>query len=144
MNYTVAVEIDLPRARVLELFDNPDNMTKWQPDLVSFEHISGEPGQTGAKSRLSYKMGRRDIEMIETITKRNFPDEFNGTYQTKGIFNIITNRFEIMEENKTKWTAENEFQFSGFMKLMGFFMKGGFPKHTLKMMNQFKEFAEQA
>lgn len=143
MKYTVDITIDLPRTKVIELFDNPDNMHKWQPDLVSFDPISGDPGQPGAKSKLHYKMGRREIEMIETVTKNKLPDEMSGTYETKGVFNIISNRFEEIGENQTRWVSENEFQFSGFfMKFMSIFMKSAFPKQTLKFMNQFKNFAE--
>ena len=32
MRYTSEVFIDLPINRVLELFDNPENMKKWQMD----------------------------------------------------------------------------------------------------------------
>ena len=80
MKYTVETEINLPIARVVELFDDPENLKHWQPGLLSFEPISGTPGQPGAKSKLKYKMGKRDIEMVETISVRNFPDEFSGTY----------------------------------------------------------------
>ena len=59
--------INLPREKVIELFDNPDNMKHWQLGLVSFENISGTPGEVGTKSRLKYKMGKRDVEMVETI-----------------------------------------------------------------------------
>jgi len=142
MKYTVDIIIDLPRPKVIQLFDNPDNMHKWQPDLVSFDPISGDPGQPGAKSKLHYKMGKREIEMIETVTKNDLPSEMAGTYETKGVFNIISNRFEEISEKQTRWVSENEFQFSGFMKLMGIFMKGAFPKQTLKFMNQFKTYAE--
>ncbi|MEO9851259.1 MAG: SRPBCC family protein [Reichenbachiella sp.] len=142
MNYTVDITIDRPRSEVIELFDNPDNMSKWQPELVSFEPLSGVPGQPGAKSKLHYKMDKRDVEMIETITKNNLPDELAATYETKGVYNVISNRFEVLNENQTKWVSENEFQFTGFMKVMGIFMKGAFPKQTLKFMNQFKAFAE--
>jgi hypothetical protein len=142
MNYTVDITINLPREDVIALFDNTDNMTKWQPDLISFEHMSGEAGKKGAKSRLNYKMGKRNIEMVETITKNDLPNELSGTYAAKGVFNIISNRFETLDSNQTKWISENEFQFSGFMKIIGLFMKGSFPKQTLKVMNQFKKFAE--
>ncbi|WP_420581143.1 SRPBCC family protein [Reichenbachiella sp.] len=142
MKYTVDIIIDLPRPKVISLFDNPDNMHKWQPDLVSFDHLSGDPGQPGAKSKLHYKMGKREMEMIETVTKNDLPNEMCGTYETKGVFNIISNRFEEVSEKQTRWVSENEFQFSGYMKLLGIFMKGAFPKQTLKFMNQFKTFAE--
>ena len=52
MKYTVEIEIDLPRERVIELFDSTENCFKWQKGLLSFDHLSGEPGQPGAKSKL--------------------------------------------------------------------------------------------
>lgn len=143
MKYTVETEINLPIARVVELFDDPENLKHWQPGLISFEPISGTPGQPGAKSRLKYKMGKRDIEMIETITVRNLPDEFSGTYEAKGVFNIVKNYFRAVSENKTKYISENEFQFKGFMKLIGFLMPGAFRKESEKYLQQFKEFAEK-
>lgn len=81
MKYTNEVIINAPVNRVIELFDNADNMKEWQPGLVSFEHLSGTPGQVGAKSKLKYKMGNREIEMIETITVKNLPEEFSGTVE---------------------------------------------------------------
>ncbi|HNO23164.1 MAG TPA: SRPBCC family protein [Leptospiraceae bacterium] len=78
MKYSVEIEINLPIARVIELFDNPDNLQKWQPGLLSFEHLSGTPGQPGAKSRLTFRMGRGKMIMTETVTVRNLPDEFSG------------------------------------------------------------------
>jgi hypothetical protein len=144
MKYNCEIEINLPLKRVIELFDDSDNLSKWQPGLVSFEHISGKPGQTGAKSRLIYKMGKRDIEMIETITTRNLPEEFSGTYEAKGVFNFVNNKFAELSPNKTKWITENEFQFSGFMKIMGMLMPGAFKKESQKHLKQFKEFAETA
>jgi carbon monoxide dehydrogenase subunit G len=57
MKYTLNLQIDLPREKVIELFDNTENLKKWQKGLVSFETFEGTPGQAGAKSRLIYKMG---------------------------------------------------------------------------------------
>lgn len=144
MKYTLDIEIDLPRAKVVELFDNPDNLKKWQPDLVSFEHLSGDPGQVGAKSKLLHKMGKREVEMIETVTSRNLPDEFSGTYEAKGVWNLVENRFVEVDENKTKWILDTEFKCSGFMRIMALLMPGMFKKQSFKFMQQFKEFAERA
>ena len=88
-------------------------------------------------------MNGRKVEMVETITKRNLPDEFSGTYEAKGVFNIQENFFKEDEPGKTKWITNSEFQFSGFMKLMGLFMPGAFKKETMKHMQSFKEFAEK-
>lgn len=141
MKYTVEIDILLPRERVIELFDNTDNMYKWQPGLVSFEHIEGEPGQEGAKSRLKYKMGKREIEMIETITKRDLPNEFTGTYEANGVWNEVQNLFK--EENGvTKWTSHNEFRCTGFMKILMWLMPSSFKKQSLNYLKDFKKFAE--
>jgi len=142
MKYTVDIEINKPVDEVIKLFDNPDNMKEWMEGLVNFEPISGTPGQPGAKSRLKFKMGKREIEMIETVTVRNLPDEFTGTYEAKGVFNIVKNRFEELPDNRTKYITEQEFHFKGFMKLIGFFMPGAFKKQSLKYLKDFKTFAE--
>lgn len=142
MNYSLDIEIDLPIDKVITLFDSTENMFKWMEGLESFEALSGEPGQEGAKSKLLFKMGKREIEMVETITKKNLPDEFTATYDAKGVFNIVKNSFEKVSEDKTKYITEQEFQFKGFMKLIGFLMPGAFKKQSLKYMNDFKKFAE--
>lgn len=143
MKYTVEVKINLPRERVIQLLDNADNMTKWQEGLVSFEHIEGEEGQVGAKSRMKYIMGKREVEMIETITSRNFPDEFSGTYETKGVWNLVQNHF-YEEGSTTVWKMDCEFRCSGWLKLMTWFAPGMFKKQTKKDMTSFKNFSESA
>ena len=143
MEYSVEIELELPRAKVIELFDNPDNAPKWMEGLQTFEHLSGTPGQTGATSRMVFQMGKRRIEMVETITKRNLPDEFHGTYDAKGVHNVVENRFLELGPDRTKWTSHNVFEFKGLMKVIGFLFKGGFPKQSLKYMQDFKAFAEE-
>ncbi|XLS30344.1 SRPBCC family protein [Flavobacteriaceae bacterium M23B6Z8] len=143
MQYQVEVDIDLPRAAVIEKFDNAENLKHWQRDLVSVEHISGTPGTRGAKTKLIYKMGGRKVEMVETITANDPPKAFHGTYEANGVFNIQENYFTEVNENKTKWTSKSEFKFNNFMmKLMGFLMPGSFKKQSLKYMTDFKNFAE--
>lgn len=144
MKYSLQLDLDLPRERVLELFDNPDNMKEWQPGLVSYEHLGGEPGQVGATAKLVYKMGKRDVEMIETVTHRNLPDEFFGSYEAKGVYNYIENRFTELDANTTRWDFYTEFKMTGFMKVMGWIMPGSFKKQSFKFMKLFKEFAEKA
>lgn len=144
MKYSCELIINLPRERVIELFDNPDNMPKWQPGLQSFEPISGEPGQPGAKSRLVYDMNGRRVEMVETIVSRNLPDEFSGTYEAKGVKNWIANYFYDEADDKTRWVMDSEFMFSGFMILLSLFMRGSFRKETQSTMFRFKAFAERA
>lgn len=144
MKYTCEVMIDLPRHRVIELFDSQENLSKWQPGLQSFEHLSGDPGQPGAQSRLIYDENGRRIEMVETILARNLPEEFSATYEAKGVWNSSAHYFHEAGPERTRWVMDNEFKFSGWMSLMGIFMRGAFPKQTMTEMNRFKEFAENA
>ena len=142
--YTVEIEIALPRERVIELFDNPDNLFKWQAGLQSFESISGEPGHPGAKSKLVFKNGRHTIELIETVTERNLPDEFNGRYEWSGGRNTLRNRFIELGPNRTKWESTCDYQFSAVLpKLVGFVAPGMFRKQNLKFLRAFKAFCEE-
>jgi len=143
MKYTVEIDIDLPREKVIELFDNPDNMKHWQEGFISLEHLTGTPGEKDATSKLLYKMGKREIEMIETIIKRDLPNEFSATYEAKGVWNLNKNYFTGLNENTTNWKTDVEFKFKGFMKIISFLMPGSFKKQSLKFMKDFKAFAEQ-
>ncbi len=142
MKYSNEVIINQPLNRVIELFDSEENLFKWQPELISFEHISGEKGEVGAKSKLKYKMGKREVEMIETITVKDLPKEFSSTYEAKDVWNEVKNYFEVVDENTTKWHSDCHFKFNGFMTLMAFFMPGTFRKQSQKYLDQFKAFAE--
>ena len=144
MKFTVKIKINLARNKVIELFDSTENLKKWQPGLLSFEHQSGTPGEVGAKSRLQYKTGKREIEMVETITVKNLPDEFSGIYEAKGVWNEVKNYFYKVDKNTTKWVSENEFRCGGFIKIIAFFMPGSFKKETMKYLEYFKEFTENS
>lgn len=146
MKFKCQVDIDLPRKKVIELFDNADNLKHWQDGFISFEHLTGEPGEVGSTARMMYDMNGRPMELIETITVKNFPDEFSGMYVHKHTTNSMVNKFESLATNKTRWTAEIDYtKLNGFMiKMMAFLMPGMFKKQTQKWLNQFKEFAEKA
>lgn len=142
MKYTAEIVVDVPREEFIKKMDEPENMRHWQRGLVNYEQLSQNPGQEGAQMTLSYKMGKREITMVETIIKRNLPEELHTIYDTKGVHSIQKNYFKD-EGDKTRWISESEFQFSGFsMKLMGFLMPGAFKKQSLKYMQDFKSFAE--
>ena len=142
--FTVEIDIDLPRERVIELFDNPDNMAKWQNGLQSFEHLSGQPGQPGAKSKLVYLNGKHTIELYETVTERNFPDEFNGIYEWSGGSNTLRNQFIEIAPDRTRWRSTCQYDFQGWsLKLMGILAPGMFRKQNQKFLQNFKAFAEK-
>ena len=142
--YTLELDIDVPRDKLIEYFDNPDNLPKWQPSLISVEHMSGEPGQPSAKTMFKYKMGKREVDMVETILTRKLPDEFTATYEAKGVWNEMLNYFhEIDGGSRTRWEFETEFRCTTLMlRLMSFFMPNMFKKASAKNMQDFKKFAE--
>ncbi len=142
MKYTTEIEINLPVDRVVELFDSRENLFHWMEGLYSFDHMSGEPGQVGAKSLLKFKMGAKNVEMVETVIVRNLPDEFSGSYEVRGVFNIVKNQFVILGENKTRHVTFHEFKFQGLMKVIAIFIKPSLRKQSSKMLAAFKEFAE--
>ena len=117
-------------------------MKHWYPGFVSFEPLTGVIGKEGAKSKIIYKMGKREIEMIQTITKSNLPGEIWGTYKTKGIWYEVKNYFIEIDSNRTKWKSKTELRCSGFMKLISVFMPGMFKKRGYKYLVDFKNFAE--
>jgi len=142
MKYTSEIKIAKPRKEVIEKFSDPDSIKHWQRGFISMESISGKLGEEGSKNRLKYQMGKRKIEMEETIIKNDLPTQFHANYKAKGVFNIQENFFEETPENKTLWISHNEFRFSGFMKLIGIFMPGAFRKQSYQYMKDFKAFVE--
>ncbi len=144
MKFTCTVDIELPRERVIELFDNPDNMIHWQDGFVSFEHVSGEAGEPGAQSHVTYKMGSREMVLLETVVLRDLPHAFHGTYEGTFGKNSMNNYFEELDTNKTRWKADVHYmQANGFiMKVMTKVFPGKMKKSTQKWMDQFKSWSE--
>lgn len=144
MKYELEITINKPREEVIKIFDNQDNLSKWQKSLMSYDQISGTPREQGAKCKLLYDMNGRKTEMIETITSKNLPHQVTSTYDTKGVHNIQENYFYEEGADKTKWKTVSEFQFSGFMKIIGFLFQKSFPKTSYGFMEDFKEYAEKS
>ena len=141
--YQNEVIINAPRERVIELFDSSENLKEWQEGFISMEPLEGVPGTVGSKHTMRYKMGKREIEMIETITKKDLPDLFSGTYEAKNVFNSIDNHFEDLSDGRTRYWTENEFKLSGMMSLFGWLMPGAFKKQSQKYLDNFKDYVER-
>ena len=145
MKFICQVEVNAPLEKVVEAFDSSENLKHWQDGFVSFEHISGVQGQIGAQSKMVYKIGKRDMILTETILKNDLPREFNGRYDFKEGSNTMSNRFELIDSETSRWIAEIEYtrMDSIIMKMMSKIMPGMFRKQTQKWMDQFKVFVEK-
>lgn len=141
MRFTTEILIDLPRDEVVALFDDPDNLYEWQEGLQRIEHLSGEPGHAGARSRLVFALEEGEMAMIETITSRDLPNTMVMTYESEGVFNTVASRF-VDEGSQTRWVVEHTFEFSGDMAEMPPEMDEAFAAQAQQTGEAFKAFAE--
>ncbi|MAW21712.1 MAG: hypothetical protein CMD16_04895 [Flavobacteriales bacterium] len=142
VKYTEEIEINSNIDTLTVLFDNPYNMKEYMEGIESYELISGELRETGAKAEITVVMGENKIIMIEEIITNNLPEGKKVTYTTDGVYNIVTNRFVKISNNKTKFINEQEFEFKGYMKVIGFFMPSAFKQQSRVYLKDFKEFSE--
>ena len=136
------VEINKPLKEVYRAFNNPDNMPRWQQNHESFVHISGEPGQPGAVSELTFDEKGKKVVLTETVTERRDPDFLAGTYESPHGVTLIVNHFESVDDNATHWTSWCNFTFRGFMKFMSLFVAGMIRNRTQGDMERFKLMVE--
>ena len=145
MKFTCSVEINAPLNKVVELFDNTDNLKKWQEGFVSFDTISGMPGTPGAKSKIVYNSGKHVIELTETIKTKDLPKEMSAFYEHKHMDNFMSNQFSGIDSSRTKMEMHVEYtRFGGIMpKLIAVLMPSIFKKQSQKWLENFKAFVEK-
>ena len=143
MKFKLELLINKPRAELWKIFDNVENMSKWQPSLTGHELVSGAPGQPGAISKLTYEEGGREFVLVEKITHRDEPNRLDGMYENSFADNTIQNTFIEQSREQTLWVVETKFKFKTLlMKLMGNVMKKNYVRRTQRDMQRFKEMAE--
>ena len=143
MKFKLETTINKPRTDVWQAFDNIENTQKWQPSLTDRELLSGTLGRPGAVSKLTYKEGEREFTLIEKVTHRDEPSEFDGVYENNFADNIIKNKFIEQGKDQTLWVIETEFKFKTLvMKIMGNVLKKNYVKRTEQDMQRFKEMVE--
>ena len=153
MKYTVAIEVDLPRERVIQLLADPVHLPRWLRGLVVHEPLSGAHGQVGTRSRVVLRSGQQEMEGTETITRREPADlrgiprdavvRFEREIIAGGMWNAARERLTEAAPETTLWESENEYRFSGVMRLLAPLMSGAFRKQSLQHMQDFKAFAER-
>jgi uncharacterized protein YndB with AHSA1/START domain len=136
--------IERSREHVWKAFDDPDNMKRWQPTLMAFDHQRGVRGQPGAVSLLTYQENGKSIVMTETITVRREPEEFSGTYDNAMALNTVRNTFATQGPEHTRWTVESEFVFKGLIfRLLSPLVRGLLDRRIRTDMERFKALVEQ-
>jgi len=142
MNYTLEIIINAPQQKVAELYDNVDNFKHWQEGLQDYIPLSGTARKPGAKAKMIFKMGKKLMEIEEVIRKQNFPIEYEVTYESIHMFNVVASRFIPIDENNTRYVSNNEIKPKGFFKIMVFLFPKMFKKQSLIYLEAFKKFVE--
>ncbi|MFC1852637.1 SRPBCC family protein [candidate division CSSED10-310 bacterium] len=144
MKYRGSIDVNKPQSKVAELFADPNYLKEYQDGFVKKELISGKMGEDGAVSKMYYKYGKREMELIETIVANRLPDSFESSYHHKHMDNTMKCYFIPLSETKTRYEYGFEYtRISWVMpKLMAMLFPGMFRKQGEKWMRQFKELAE--
>lgn len=143
MRFKIELTINKSRSDVWKAFDNPENMKKWQTTLVSFEPVSGIPGQLGAVSMLTYKENEREFALTEKVTHREEPNRFESIFENKFASNTVNNVFVEQGKDQTLWKAETKYKFKTLMmKILGPLLKKNYVARSQRDMERFKEMVE--
>jgi len=120
LNFTVEVDIDNPRDRVVACM-HPDNLPEWFPGFIEMKHLS----------------------VIETFITRQMPESFSCTFEEKSSLQVSENWLEVLPNNQTRWISTQTLEGTKWhtklmMKLMPWFFKS----HVKRHMTHFKDFVE--
>ncbi len=143
MKYTLTNTINKPLEEVIEKFKDPEGVKHWMEGLQKIVHLSGTPGELGAKSDFYFLHKNKEMKISETILEQNLPNQIKFAYQSPMGYNEVEMIFEKHNDNSVKQTNNSFFELKGFMKVMSFLMKGMFRKQSLKYMTAFKNYVEQ-
>jgi len=145
MKFSCSVTINKHRKSIVDFFSNLKYLKDYQEGFIRKVHISGEEGQTGAVSKMYYKMGKAEIELTETITDNSLPDYFAGQNHHKHTDNTMLCTFKELDSNSTKCNWEIEYTaFRGFViNVMKTFFPSMFKKQVQKWLQNFETFVEK-
>ena len=145
MKFVCSVTIQKPRDLVVKYFADPMYLAEYQEGFIKKELQSGIEGQTGAISKMYYKMGKGEMELTETITHNNLPETFAAQYHHKSTDNTMLCKFIAIDTQSTQCYWEIEYTaMRGFMiNLMKILFPGAFKKQVEKWLNNFKAFVEK-
>ena len=138
------IEIKAPRDFVASYLRKKEYFDQWQDDFQSAILLSGDKDQVGAQTRMLYKFGKSDMELIETIRDNNLPHSFEALYEHKHMDNTMLSSFEDLGNSTTLYSTQvNYIELKGLMiKIMAKLFSGKFKKGPEKWMQQFKIFVE--
>lgn len=144
MKFTGKTIINQKREIVCALFADPKHLKHYQEGFISKELLEGEQGQDGAISRMLFKMGKGEMELIETITANRLPEQFLAHYHHKHMDNTMKCTFKDLGNSQTAYEIEVEYTRMAWImpRLMAILFPSMYKKQGIRWMNNFKAFAE--
>ncbi|NND94471.1 MAG: SRPBCC family protein [Flavobacteriales bacterium] len=146
--FTCSVDINAPMHKVVELWQDPNQLQHWQEGFLGIEPLSGEKGAVGSTMKMRYKMNRskKEFQLIETILVNDLPNQFIGQYEGPGMVNTMNSEFQELPNGMTRWQAEIDYKIiRGFMmKLIAAIAPSMFKRQTQKWLDRFKELVESS
>ena len=145
MKFECSVNIELPKAEVLRLWQDEALYPQWQKGFKSKRLLQGNAGEKDAVSEIILDFKGKDMQLKETVVENKLPDFKKVYIEHKHMCNFLTDSFESINDQQTKWTAEVEYtDFIGFMpKLMAKLFPSLFKNQVQKWLDDFKVHAEK-
>ena len=141
MEDVVEIDIDVPQAKLAELYSNPENNTKWMDDVETYEPLSGEPGMPGSTYRLIPKKGK--MIFLATVVAQNLPHELRLSLDAYNVTVSVKGTLVPLSSERTRLISEEEFRFKGlFNRIFGVLAQSAIRKAHRRHMEAFKRFAE--
>jgi len=147
LEYTKEIEVNVNIEHVNAMFKNIFNMINYLPEAEEIILISGKNNIEGSKYRIMISTGGDSVEVLATLTNNNLPHNLTMIYEMPDVINIMEQKHEEIEDNKTLIINKQKFQFSGLMKIISFFEPEGFnlesfQEQTNIYLRSFKNFTE--
>lgn len=145
MKFTGKTIIQQKREIVCALFADSKNLKHHHEGFISKELLEGEEGKDGAISRLMYKFGKGEMELIETITANQLPESFTAFYHHKHMDNTMKCTFKELSDKQTAYEIEIEYTRMAWImpRLIAILFPSMYRKQGIRWMENFKAFAEK-
>lgn len=143
VNYAVEVEIDKPLAEVFTLFEAPETLQKWMPEVKSLEPINVKDGKVGSTYKMVIENEGQEMAMTEKILAY-IPNQ-KMTFQFDSDQMIKTDDFNFTAKgDKTIMTQNCTVMSKSYITACLFpYFKGTFAAASQEYMDRFKKIAEQ-
>ena len=144
MKFSGTIEVNRSIELVTGLFADPRYLKEYQEGFQKKELVSGEAGKDGAVSKMYYAMGKRSMELTETITANRLPATFEASYHHKHMDNTLKCTFTALDGNRTRYHSEVEYTRINWLmpKLIALLFPGMYRKQAEKWLHNFKNFVE--